>query len=198
DKALERTELRYRYLENSIIIFPRRDVDMRKTLELSAGERRNDISMSSSSGTAGREVVQALSITTPLKIFERRLVRNISGRVVDSEGEPLIGVNIQVKDSSKGTATDFDGHFTLEDIDENAVLVVSYIGYQTQEVLVSGRSEVTITLTSDARLLEEVVVVGYGVQKKVDITGAVGTLKGEDLADRKAVQVSQALQGAMP
>src|SRR5699024_2456899 len=176
DKALERTELRYRYLENSIIIFPRRDVDMRKTLELSAGERRNDISMSSSSGTAGREVVQALSITTPLKIFERRLVRNISGRVVDSEGEPLIGVNIQVKGSSKGTATDFDGIFSLEDIDENAVLVISYVGYQTQEIVVGGKSNIEIVMVSDSQLLDEVVVVGYGSQRKANLTGAVSTV----------------------
>src|SRR5690625_4269474 len=181
DKALGGTELSYRYVENSIIIFPQRNVDMRKTPELIAGEKNNDLYLPSSSPASKNEVVQTLSNTTPLKIFERRLVRNISGRVVDSEGEPLIGVNIQVKDSSKGTATDFDGNFTLEDIDENAVLVISYIGYQTEEIVVSGRSEVTITLTSDAQLLDEVVVVGYGTQKRANLTSSISSVDMDDL-----------------
>src|SRR5690625_440835 len=122
----------------------------------------------------------------------------VNGIVTDQEGEPLIGVNIQVKDSSKGTATDFDGNFTLEDIDENAVLVVSYIGYQTQEVALSGRSELTITLTSDAQLLDEVVVVGYGTQKKINLTGAVDQVSGEVFENRSLTSVTQGLQGAIP
>src|SRR5690625_4342384 len=180
DKALSGTELRYRYVENSIIIFPRQDVSVQKSRGVIAGENYNDMLLPSSRATE-REVVQALSATAPLKIFEQRLVRNISGRVVDSEGEPLIGVNIQVKGSSKGTATDFDGNFILEDIDENAVLVISYIGYQTQEVVVSGRSEVTITLTSDAQLLDEVVVVGYGTQKRANLTSSISSVDMDDL-----------------
>src|SRR5690625_2536325 len=198
DKALGGTELSYRYVENSIIIFPQRNVDMRKTPELIAGEKNNDLYLPSSSPASKNEVVQTLSNTTPLKIFERRLVRNISGRVVDSEGEPLIGVNILVKGTNKGTTTDIDGMFLLEDVDDQAILVLSFIGYESQEVQIAGRSNISITMREDAQLLDEVVVVGYGVQKKVDLTGAVGTLKGEDLADRKAVQVSQALQGSMP
>src|SRR5690625_5914051 len=92
----------------------------------------------------------------------------VNGIVTDQEGEPLIGVNIQVKDSSKGTATDFDGKFILEDIDANAVLVVSYVGYQTQEIAVPGKSDVEIVMTSDAELWAEVVAVGDGSQEKVN------------------------------
>src|SRR5690606_35849285 len=101
---------------------------------------------------------------------------SVEGKVTDQEGESLIGVNIQVKGTNKGTATDFDGNFTLNDIDENAVLVISYIGYQTQEVPVGGKSNLIITLASDSQLLDEVVVVGYGVKEKGQLTGSISTL----------------------
>lgn len=96
----------------------------------------------------------------------------VTGTVKDQEGETLIGVNVQVKGTNKGTSTDFEGNFELDDIDGNAVLVFSYIGYQTLEVPVEGRSIIDITLASDVVLLEEVVVVGYGTQKKINLTGA--------------------------
>ncbi|WP_236974642.1 SusC/RagA family TonB-linked outer membrane protein [Membranihabitans maritimus] len=123
----------------------------------------------------------------------------IQGTVVDEEGEPLIGATVQVKESpGKGAITDFEGKFSFDDVDGGATLIVSFVGYETIEVPVNNQGELTITLAQNSELLDEVVVVGYGVQKKVDVTGAVGTLKGEDVADRKAVQVSQALQGSMP
>src|SRR5690625_3714761 len=119
----------------------------------------------------------------------------VVGIVTDQEGEPLLGVNIQVKGSSKGTATDFDGRFTLEDIDENAVLVISYVGYQTREVPVSGKSNLEIVLTSDSQLLDEVVVVGYGTQRKSDLVGAVSNLSDDRLMDRPSFDVGSALIG---
>src|SRR5690625_1094649 len=199
DKALGGTELSYRYVENSIIIFPQRNVDMRKTPELIAGEKNNDLYLPSSSPASKNEVVQTLSNTTPLKIFERRLVRNISGRVVDSEGEPLIGVNIQVKDSSKGTATDFDGNFTLEDIDENAVLVISYIGYQTQEIVVGGRSDIEIVMDPDSQLLDEVVVVGYSSKRQSELSSAVSVIDSEKLQNGvTSSSLGDMLQGKVP
>src|SRR5690625_5427621 len=115
-----------------------------------------------------RRVTPPLASLSIKDIYSKRIVFSVSGIVTNQEGEPLIGVNIQVKDSDKGTSTDFDGKFSLEDIDENAVLVVSYIGYQTQEVTVSGRSELTIILTSDAQLLDEVV---RSEERRVGIEG---------------------------
>ncbi len=106
---------------------------------------------------------------------EHAVAITISGLVTDQEGEPLIGVNIQVKDTNKGTSTDFDGRFTLEEVDENAVLVVSYIGYRTQEVSVAGKSNLVISMTSDSQLLDEVVVVGYGTREKGRLTGSVSS-----------------------
>src|SRR5690606_18231373 len=113
-------------------------------------------------------------------LVDRALSFSIGGTVTDQEGEPLIGVNIQVKGTNMGTSTDIDGQFIIDDIDENAVLVVSYIGYQTLEVAVAGKSNLTIVLLSDSQLLDEVVVVGYGTQKKTSLTTAVSSLKGDD------------------
>ncbi len=123
---------------------------------------------------------------------------DISGNVTDENGEPLIGVNIQVKGTNLGTATDFDGHFSLEEVAEEAVLVVSYVGYQTQEIPVDGRTSLNIVMTSDSQLLDEVVVVGYGIQKKTNLTGAVSEIGSEELETRSVNNATQALQGLAP
>src|SRR5690606_35960331 len=106
---------------------------------------------------------------------------DISGTVMDNEGNPLIGVNIRVKGTDFGTATDADGAFYLEDVDEEAILVFSYIGYQTKEVSVAGNTSHTVTLLSDSQLLDEVVVVGYGTQTKRDLTGSVAQISNKEL-----------------
>src|SRR5690606_4936389 len=106
---------------------------------------------------------------------EKRLVFNVSGTITDQEGLPLVGVNVLVKGTNQGTATDLDGRFELADIDENAVLVVSYIGYQTQEISVAGRTDLSITLVSDSQLLNEVVVISYGTNTKQEVTGSIAT-----------------------
>src|SRR5690606_39162653 len=121
----------------------------------------------------------------------------VTGTVVDQDGETLIGVNVQVKGTNKGTSTDFEGHFELADVEENAVLVFSYIGYLTREVAAQP-SHMTITMSSDAELLEEVVVVGYGIQKKVNLTGAVDVITRDDIQSRSVTNVTEALQGVSP
>ena len=122
----------------------------------------------------------------------------VTGTVVDQDGETLIGVNVQVKGTNKGTSTDYEGGFELVQVEENAVLVFSYIGYQTQEVLVDGREAIHVTMSSDAALLEEVVVVGYGTQKKVNLTGSVDVITQEDIQNRSVTNVTEALQGVSP
>src|SRR5690606_24445619 len=123
------------------------------------------------------------------------LVLNISGKVTDDQGEPLIGVNVQVKGTTKGTATDFEGQFELEDVNENAVLVFSYIGYQTVEIPLDARRYIAVTMIADSELLDEVVVVGYGTQKKVNVTGAITSVSDEYMHSRPGSTVSQLLQG---
>ena len=123
---------------------------------------------------------------------------DVSGTITDESGEPLIGVNIQVKGSNQGTATDFDGHFTLEDVEEDAILLVSYIGYQSQEVPVDGRTSILITLQTDSQLLDEVVVVGYGTMKKSDLTGSITQVDAEEMKKYTPANVSDLLRTTVP
>lgn len=119
----------------------------------------------------------------------------VKGKVVDESNEALIGVNVLVKGTQNGTATDLDGMFTLSDVDPNATLVLTYIGYQATEIPVNGQSNLEVVMGGDAQLLNEVVVVGYGTQKKVTLTGSLATLAPEELKANPVGNVSQALQG---
>ena len=122
--------------------------------------------------------------------------KTITGVIKDESGLPVIGANVVEKGTTNGTITDAEGKFTLA-VEPNAMLAVTYIGYVTNEISVSGKNSVYIILKEDSELLDEVVVVGYGTMKKKDLTGAVGAIKGEDLAARKTTQLSTALQGAV-
>src|SRR5699024_3317206 len=121
----------------------------------------------------------------------------VEGIVRDQEGEPLVGVNILLKDTDKGTTSDFDGGFTLEGIDENSILVLSYIGYQTQEVMVNGRTSIDIVMLSNSELLEEVIVTGYMSQRKRDLTGSIAMASESDIRKNPSANVMKSLQGKM-
>ncbi len=105
--------------------------------------------------------------------------KNVTGTITDQQGDPIIGGNIVEKGTTNGTVTDIDGKFTLN-VENNAVLLISYIGYLPQEISITGRNIVNVTLQEDTKALEEVVVVGYGTQKKVNLTGAISTLNSDD------------------
>ena len=120
----------------------------------------------------------------------------ITGTVVDENGEPIIGASVVVKGTTNGTITDFDGKFSLSGA--SGTLVVSYIGYQTQEVAISGKKTFQIVLKEDSEILDEVVVVGYGTQKKATLTGAVAMVDGDVLESRPVSNVSVGLQGQIP
>ena len=122
----------------------------------------------------------------------------LKGKVTDSKGEGIIGANVKVLSSSTGTITDIDGNFIL-DVRIGDRLIISYIGYATQEVEVKDNQPLRVTLQEDSRMIDEVVVVGYGVQKKANLTGAVSSVKMDEvLGNRPVVSVSNALMGAMP
>lgn len=117
----------------------------------------------------------------------------VTGKVVDNMGEPMIGVSIQEKGTTNGVISDFDGNYNLS-VKQGAVLVFSYIGYVMQEhQAVAGT--LNVTLKEDTKALEEVVVVGYGVQKKSSVTGAISQVKAEDMQNRTITSAAQALQG---
>lgn len=121
----------------------------------------------------------------------------VKGIVIDETDIPLIGATVQVKGGQAGAATDLDGNFTLT-VNKNATLVVSYIGYLTQEVKVQGKNQLTIKLVPDSKTLDEVVVVGYGTQKKVNLTGAVSAVTSEDLMNKPVMSTAQAIAGLAP
>jgi TonB-linked SusC/RagA family outer membrane protein len=125
----------------------------------------------------------------------------VSGKITDESGEPLPGVTVVLKgNSSQGTVTDVDGAYRLNlpDGQEDGILVFSFIGYITQEVSINGRTVVDISMKEEITTLQEVVVVGYGTQKKVNLTGAVSTVDSKSLESRPVSNVSQALQGIAP
>ncbi len=119
----------------------------------------------------------------------------VSGTVTNEAGSPLIGVTILEKGTANGTISDINGKYTLEVTDENATLVISYIGQETQEVEIGGRAVIDVVMTASVSTLDEVVVVGYGTQKKVNLTGAVGTMNSKDIGQQTLTQSSQALAG---
>lgn len=122
----------------------------------------------------------------------------VTGKVTAEDGEALIGVSILVKGTNTGAVTDVDGTYSIELEDDNSTLVFSYTGYLAQEIAVAGRASIDVVLATDAKVLDEVVVVGYGSQKKVNLTGAVSSITSDELAQRPIASVGQGLQGLIP
>lgn len=123
--------------------------------------------------------------------------KQVKGQVLDVQGNPVIGAAVMEKGTSNGTITDFDGVFTFN-VAENSVIEISYIGYQSQTVKPDFNRQMILTLKEDAELLEEVVVVGYGVQKKVNLTAAVQTVDTHDLENRPVKSLSEMLTASVP
>lgn len=123
-----------------------------------------------------------------------KVMQSISGTVIDSDGESLIGVNIIIKGTATGTVTDVDGKYTL-DAPADATLVFSYTGFKDQAILVGNQTIINVTLLANVAVLDEIVVTGYGTQRKVDLTGSVGSVGAEEIAATPILSADQALRG---
>ena len=121
--------------------------------------------------------------------------RTIKGQILDETGESMIGVSVLVKGTTVGTVTDFDGNYTLEVPGGKGVLEISYIGYKTKEITIGNNSQINIKMEPDTQALDEVVVIGYGTVKKRDLTGAVASMKNQDVTVTPTNNVMEALQG---
>lgn len=119
----------------------------------------------------------------------------VRGNVSDGSGESLIGVTVQVEGTSVGTVTDADGNFILPNVPSNATLIISYVGMNSQNISVNGRTVINVILEDDTELLEEVVVVGYGTMRKSDVTGAMAVVSAEELSTKPVTNAFEALQG---
>lgn len=124
-------------------------------------------------------------------------MRMISGTIVDQAGISVIGANVVVKGTTIGTVTDVDGKFSLE-VPKNATLLISYVGYIDQELTIGNQSSLKITLHENTQALDEIVVVGYGTQKKVNLTGAVAVVKGDEMTKRPVTNATSMLQAQIP
>ena len=150
----------------------------------------------------------ACSLFTPFTVTARndipvtisqqvRTKIQVNGTVTDATGEPLIGATVLEKASGNGTITDVDGNFSLA-VPSDAVLSVSYIGYKPQDIVVNGKTTFNVVLEDDSEKLEEVVVVGYGVQRKVNLSGSVDQINAKQLEARPITNISKGLQGMVP
>ncbi|KUJ63577.1 SusC/RagA family TonB-linked outer membrane protein [Flavobacteriaceae bacterium CRH] len=122
----------------------------------------------------------------------------VEGKITDASGLSLPGVNIQEKGTKNGTSTDFEGSFKLNVTNNKAILVISYLGFQTQEVSIAGKSKVNVSLAEASNSLNEVVVVGYGSVKKTDLTGSVSTINAATITERNTTNALEAIQGSTP
>lgn len=191
-------------MENWSIIVNSDEIDLSKKVSVdAAGASINDVLDQIFVGQNVTYVINGSSVSItghqaapkaeePAKI-------TIKGKVTDPSGEPLPAASLMVKGTKTGFFTDMNGNFELSGIDYPATLVVSYIGFAEKEVNVNGtETDLTISLSDDQNLLDDVVVVGYGTQKKVNLTGAVSVIDGKDLNARPVTNTAMALQGADP
>src|SRR5690606_12469069 len=119
----------------------------------------------------------------------------VSGTVTDDQGQPLPGASVILQGSTTGVQTDFDGNYTLDGLPANGVLVFSYIGFVTQEIPIGNRTAIDVGLQEDLQQLDEVVVVGYGTQRKADLTGSIVTVDAEQIERTPSANPVQSLQG---
>ncbi len=122
--------------------------------------------------------------------------RDITGLIRDAQGEPVIGATIRVKGTTDGTVTNHEGRYSVKASNEST-LVISFVGYRTEEVKVGSRTTIDVVLQEDSELIDEVVVIGYGTARKKDLTGAAANIKGDKVAERRTTQLATALQGAV-
>lgn len=133
--------------------------------------------------------------TKSIAVAQQNNKINISGKITDEKGESIIGANIKVKGTTDGTVSDFEGNFNLKITNPRSILQVTFIGYNTAEIALNGKTHVSVKLAEDRKILDEVVVVGYGSQKKVTLTGAVSAIKSDELLTTKNENAQNMLTG---
>ncbi|MDQ6904009.1 MAG: carboxypeptidase-like regulatory domain-containing protein, partial [Bacteroidota bacterium] len=136
----------------------------------------------------------SFAFSAPCQIFAQ--VKNVTGTIIGSDGAPIAGVSVQVKGTTSGTSTDSSGNFSLNVDNPAATLSISSLGYTSQTVTLNGRASITVVMQgSSAKQLEQVIVVGYGTQRKRDVTGSVANVKGSEIAKQPVLTATQAIQG---
>lgn len=187
----------YRFSYRSAAIDNRKDINVQKsgvsvTTVLDEALKGRDLEYKI---VSSKMIVISNKVTNKAIPFTKQ--KRVSGVITDTKGEPIIGANVAVKGTSNGTITDIDGKFDIE-VPANTTLKISYIGYQPMEINIGNKSTIDIKLSEDTQALDEIVVVGYGTQKKSDVSGSVTTVSGEKLAKIPTANAETALQGMAP
>ena len=142
-----------------------------------------------------KKMILLIFLFFPFLVFSQ--TKNITGKIVDEKSEPIIGATIKVKNSSMGAISDINGNFSINNVAENAILHVSYIGYAPQELSVAGKTHFIIVLQEESKTLDELVVIGYGAVKKSSLTSAVSKMDSKGIEDRPLARAENALQGQL-
>jgi len=185
-------------------LFNQKLVDINRKVNLQAsGTKIDEILTRVFSGTdVDYIVIDRQIVLSPSEYLTEAKARlqpiTITGKVTDENGEPLPGVNIIIKGTTTGTITNLNGTYTIQVDDPDAVLVFSFVGYSSQEIAVAEQTTIDVTMTSDILGLDEVVVIGYGQQRKINLTGAVDMVTSEMFVNRPVSNVAQMIQGAIP
>lgn len=178
------TNIDYSFVRNQIILFPKDKPELKLKIERILDKADTTVTTSINSDKVDEYIKSILQT-------------RVSGQVVDANGNPLPGVTVLVKGTSTGTSTDFDGNYTLNVEDPNGILVFSYIGFSTQEVSINNQGTINVTLEENTAQLEEVVIVGYGAQKKVNLTGSIATVKSTEIVKNNSATLTSGLAGRL-
>lgn len=143
-----------------------------------------------------KAILTVIALFVAIPLFAQNI--DVTGKVIDASGEPLIGVTVMVAGSSNGTATDLDGNYALKNVPSKGKITFSYIGYDSKTEDVKGRNVIDVTMIEDSQTLDELVVVGYGQIKRSDLTGAVSTVDTQQINAKGSSSVLEALQGSVP
>jgi TonB-linked SusC/RagA family outer membrane protein len=188
------------------IIFLSKDVNLKETVDVQVHQQTVDVILDNVLKGQGLQyeikdkhiIIYKQDAGTYANAGRQQAGKRITGTVTDAAtGEPVIGANVVEKGSANGTVTDVDGNYSIS-VSTSATLQISFIGYYTQEIPVGNQTKLDVRLLEDTKILEEVVVVGYGVQKKVNMTGAVGTIKSDALEGLSVTNIQELLQGKSP
>lgn len=192
-KIEKESDVRFSYIDNTL--------DEKKDVTLSVKDESVEKVLSQVLGKKGLTYTRTGNTIAIKKVVvpsgQQQNKKTVTGVVTDASGEKIIGANVLVKGvKGVGTVTNIEGEFTLE-VDNNTTLLISYIGYVTESIIVENKATISVVLREDMQMLDELVVVGYGVQKKVNLSGSISTVSKKTLKDRPVANVGLALQGAV-
>ncbi|SFT11306.1 TonB-linked outer membrane protein, SusC/RagA family [Zhouia amylolytica] len=187
EKLFAKTNIKYRIIEKHIVLYPE-----------NSESKNNELNSSIESSINLAEMLDRIDPERITQMITGSMQNQVTGRVVDASGIPLAGVSIIVKGTTNGTSTDFDGNYTLNVAGTNPILVFSYVGFKSVERPVNNQNVINISMVEDAAQLDEVVVVGYGTQKKINVTGSVASIKAEDVVKTPTSNVKGLIIGQVP